>query len=232
MTFDINVFRFDAKSDYNEYYQQVTITIDNDLSLKDLMIALKKSLDESCASEFAYDEQSFGFRINGKVIFSNIKLCDLEAEFGRNLEIDSINQKYALKDLLINKEEIFTLYKQKLDSFTFLNEESKNEFKKYILINLISPLDLEDYVGCGYAMYIKWMTLHYEDNAESLLASIYDFKDGIINHITTKDLIFPSDNSIDVEIESLQRELFKRKLPYITKLKKENASKYRTIKDI
>lgn len=227
MTFNINAFRFDASCDYNEYYQRTKITIDNDLHLKDLMNEIKKLLDD-----FAYDEQSFGFRINGKVVFSNIKLSDLLAEFGENLELDSINQKYALKDLLINKDEIFNLYKQRLDKFSFLNEESKSEFKKYILINLISPLDLEDFIGCGYAMYIKWMAMHYEDNAEVLLESIYDFKDGIINHIATKDLIFPSDGSIDAEIESLQRRLFTLKLPYITKLKKENASKYRTIKDI
>lgn len=227
MIFHIKVFRFYAGNDYNECYQKLDISIDEALSLKDLMNEVKKSL-----LDFAYDEQSFGFRINGKVVFSNVKLCDLVAEFGENLEFSSINEKYALKDLLINKDEIFNLYKQKLDKFPFLNEESKNEFKKYILINLISPLDLDDYVGDGYAMFIKWMAIHYEDNAKVLLDSIYDFKDGIINHIATKDLIFPSDNSIDAEIEALQRELFKLKLPYITKLKKENASKYRTIKDI
>ncbi len=227
MTFEISVFRFDSHFDYNEHYERVKITIDENLSLKDLMIEVEKKLQN-----FAYDKESFGFRINGKAIFSNVKLADLRAEFGEILEMDSLNQKYALKDLLINKDEIFAHYKPKLDSFAFLNDESKREFKKYILLNLISPLSLEDYIGDGYAMFIKWMAIHYQDNARELLDSTFDFECGIANHIATKDMIFPSDKSIDDEIESLQRELFSLRLPYVSKLKKANGAKYSIIKEI
>lgn len=227
MTFEISVFRFDSQFDYNEHYERIKITIDDNLSLKDLMIEVEKNLQN-----FAYDKESFGFRINGKAIFSNVKLADLKAEFGEILEIDSLNQKYALKDLLINKDEIFAHYKPMLDSFAFLNDESKREFKKYILLNLISPLSLEDYIGDGYAMFAKWMAIHYQDNAAELLDSTFDFECGIINHIATKDMIFPSDKSIDDEIESLQRELFSTKLPYVSKLKKANSAKYSIIKEI
>lgn len=227
MTFEISVFRFDSQFDYNEHYERIQISIDDDLSLRDLMLEVEKKLNN-----FAYDKESFGFRINGKAIFSNVKLIDLRAHFGEVLELDSLCQKYALKDLLINKDEVFALYKSRLDSFTFLNNESKREFKKYILLNLISPLSLEDYVGDGYAMFVKWMAIHYQDNARELLDSTFDFEHGILNHITTKDMIFPSDKSIDDEIESLQRELFSMKLPYINKIKKANATKYSIIKEI
>lgn len=226
MRFEIRVFRFCAQSDYSEYYENLIINIDDALNLKDLMEQIKGNLHN-----FAYDEQSFGFRINGRAIFSNVKLADLVAEFGEVLEIDSLNPKYALKDLLINKDEILNLYAPKLDKFPFLNAESRAEFKKYILINLISPLSFEDYVGDGYASYIKWMSLHYADFADILLSSIMQFEDGIINHIPTADLIYPRDCSIDDEIRSLQRELFNSTMPYIAKLKKENAKKYRHTKD-
>ena len=226
MRFEIRVFRFCAQSDYSEYYENLIINIDDALNLKDLMEQIKGNLHN-----FAYDEQSFGFRINGRAIFSNVKLADLVAEFGGVLEIDSLNPKYALKDLLINKDEILNLYAPKLDKFPFLNAESRAEFKKYILINLISPLSFEDYVGDGYASYIKWMSLHYADFADILLSSIMQFEDGIINHIPTADLIYPRDCSIDDEIRSLQRELFNSTMPYIAKLKKENAKKYRHTKD-
>ena len=227
MKFEISVFRFDAKFDYNEHYERVKIDIDENLSLKDLMKEIEKRLEN-----FAYDKESFGFRINGKAIFSNVKLAEIHAHFGANLEIDSLCQKYALKDLLINKDEIFALYAPLLDRFAFLNAESKSEFKKYILINLISPLDLRDYVGDGWAMFVKWMALHYQDNAVELLDSAFDLENGVANHIATKDMIFPPDKSIDDEIESLQRELFNSKKPYIAKLKKANAQKYSIIKDI
>ena len=227
MRFEISVFRFDSKFDYNEHYERVKIDIDKSLSLKDLMKEIEKTLEN-----FAYDKESFGFRINVKVIFSNVKLADLEAHFGTKLEIDSLCQKFALKDLLINKDEVFALYKSRLDSFAFLNDESKREFKKYILINLISPLSLSDYMGDGWAMFIKWMALHYQDNASELLESIFDLENGIANHIATKDSIFPPDKSIDDEIESLQRELFKSKKPYIAKIKKANAQKYSIIKEL
>ena len=227
MRFEISVFRFDAKFDYNEHYERVKIDIDENLSLKDLMKEIEKRLEN-----FAYDKESFGFRINGKAIFSNVKLAEIYEHFGANLEIDSLCQKYALKDLLINKDEIFALYAPLLDRFAFLNAESKSEFKKYILINLISPLDLRDSVGDGWAMFVKWMALHYQDNAVELLDSAFDLENGVANHIATKDMIFPQDKSIDDELESLQRELFNSKKPYIAKLKKANAQKYSIIKDI
>lgn len=227
MTFEISAFRFDALHDYNAHFERARIAIDESLSLKDLMLEVEKTLQN-----FAYDKESFGFRINHKAIFSNVKLADLRAHFGEYLELDSLNQKYALKDLTINKDAIFAQYAPLLESFSFLNAESKQEFKKYILLNLISPLDLEDYIGDGYAMFIKWMALHYQENARELLDSIFDFERGILNHIETKNMIFPSDKSIDDEIESLQRELINANLPYIAKLKKQNAAKYSIIKEI
>lgn len=225
MLFKLKIFRFCAEKDYNEYYQNLNINIDEHLSLKDLMREIQNKLDD-----FVYDKESFGFRINGLVVFNNIKLLDLREHFGDELEIDSICAKYAKKDLLINKDEIYQQYKAKLDKFSFLNEESKNELKKYILINLIYPFDLDDYVGDGYAMYIKWMCIHYQEHKDELLESISKFENGVINSISTKDMIYPSDNSIDKEIESIKKELFNTNLPYIKKIRKENISKYKIIK--
>lgn len=224
MLFKLKVFRFCAERDYNEYYQNLSIEIDELLSLKDLMQEVQTRLDD-----FAYDKESFGFRINGLVVFNNIKLLDLANDFGNELEIDSICAKYAKKDLLINKDEIFKKYKAMLDKFSFLNEESKNEFKKYILINLISPLDLDDYIGDGYAMYIKWMCIHYQEHEEELLDSIFKLENGVINSISTKDMIYPSDNSIDKEIESIKKDLLSKDISYISKLKKEHIAKYKII---
>ncbi|RAX52993.1 hypothetical protein CCY99_06390 [Helicobacter sp. 16-1353] len=202
MDFKISVFRFNANTDYNEYYQSIDISIDENLNLKDLLIAISKSLDD-----FSYDDKSFGFRINNIVVFSNIKLLDLKSHFGTSLIITPISTKYAMKDLIIDKEAIYSLYKTKLDKFKFLSEESKNEFKKYILINLISPLDLDDYVGDGYCLYIKWMMIHYKDYAKDLLMSIARYEDGVMNSISVKNMIYPPDGSIDKEIEGLQRML-------------------------
>lgn len=224
MLFKLRIFRFCAEKDYNEYYQNLNIDIDEHLSLKDLMQEIQNKLDD-----FTYDKESFGFRINGLVVFNNIKLLDLKEHFGDELQIDSICAKYAQKDLLINKEEIFKKYKERLDKFSFLNEESKNELKKYILINLIYPFDLDDYVGDGYAMYIKWMCIHYQEYRDELLESISKFENGVINSISTKDMIYPSDNSIDKEIESIKKELFNSNLPYIKKITKANLSKYKII---
>lgn len=202
MNFSIKVFRFNAKTDYNEYYQSVDISIDESLSLRDLLIKIADSLDD-----LAYDESSFGFRINNIVVFKNIKIADLHSYFGCKLEFSPISTKYALKDLTINKDAIFKQYKIKLDKFKFLSEESKEEFKKYILMNLISPLECDDFVGDGYCLYIKWMMIHYQNHAKELLASISRYEDGVMNSISLKNMIYPPDGSIDKEIEGLQRML-------------------------
>lgn len=214
MDFKIKVFRFDSKKDYNEYYQSLEISVDENLELKNLMQKIEESLED-----FSYDKNSFGFRINNKVIFHNIKLLDLQNHFGNSLEINPISTKYAKKDLLINKEAIFNKYKPLLDKFTFLSEESKSEFKKYILINLISPLDLDDYIGDGFVMYIKWMMIHYKDNKKELLDSISSLESGAINSISLENMIYPSDNSIDLEIKSVQSELLEEKSKFFNRNK-------------
>ena len=54
MRFEISVFRFDSKFDYNEHYERVKIDIDKSLSLKDLMKEIEKTLEN-----FAYDKGIF-----------------------------------------------------------------------------------------------------------------------------------------------------------------------------
>lgn len=202
MKFDISVFRFDAASDYDAYFKRLGVEINDEAHLEELLAQIAQTL-----GDFAYDKKSFGFRINGIVVFQNLSVAEILAHFGERLEFTPISSKYALKDLLIDKDAIFALYKEKLDSFAFLGEESKLEFKKYIYINLISPLDMGDYVGDGYCLFIKWMMIHYKDSAQILLDSIAGAKDGVMNSIRVAHLIYPPDSSIDSEIESLQRTL-------------------------
>lgn len=186
--------------DYNQYFQKLNIRIKSHLSLKDLLTELETRLDD-----FVYDRDFLNLRINGVVVFENISISEIYTHFGQSLELTPISIKYAMKDLLIDKEAIFARYKERLDNFGFLSEECKLEFKKYIHINLISPLEMEDYVGDGYCLYIKWMMLHYKNNAKELLDSISKPKDGVMNSIHISHLIYPQDTSIDTEIEALQR---------------------------
>ena len=204
MKIDIDVFRFNAVIDYNEYYQSVKIDIDEKLHLEDLLEEVSKKLDD-----FSYNSASFGFRINDIVVFNNIKISDLVAYFGTKLVFNPISIKYAKKDLLIDKDAVFARYKPILDKLTFLSEESKLEFKKYILISLISPLDFDDYIGDGYCLYVKSMMIHYKDNADLLLDSI-SYIDGVMNSVSVKNMIYPPDSSIDNDIEGLQRILIER----------------------
>lgn len=229
MKFDIDIFRFDANTDYDQYYQTLQIDIDESLSLKELLKCISQNINN-----FSYDIHSFGFRINNIVVFSNIKLCDLRSRFGMKLKFDPISIKYVKKDLLIDKDAVFTHYKPILDKFTFLSEESKLEFKKYILINLISPLDLDDYIGDGYCLYIKWMMIHYKDDANKLLESIASHKNGVMNSVSVKYMIYPPDSSIDNDIEGIQKILLDKQkgkfgFNYCNRLIKDTQSLYKKI---
>lgn len=229
MKFDIDVFRFDSRFDYNKYYQSVEIDIDESLSLNELLLEVSKKIDD-----FSYDIHSFGFRINDIVVFGNIKLDELKNKFGVKLTFDPISTRYAKKDLLIDKDAVFAQYKPILDKFTFLSEESKLEFKKYILINLISPLQFDDYIGDGYCLYIKWMMIHYKDNGDELLESISSCDNGVMNSMSLKYMIYPPNNSIDNDIEGLQKMLLEKKRKGFNrhccdKLVKEVESSYKKI---
>lgn len=204
MKFNIDVFRFNCQVDYNEYYQNIAVDISENLSLRELLEEIAKKIDD-----FSYDSASFGFRINDIVVFSNIKIDDLASKFGTKLVFDPISIKYAKKDLLINKDAVFARYKPMLDKLTFLSEESKLEFKKYILINLICPLDFDDYIGDGYCLYVKYIMIHYKDNADKLLETI-SHSDGVMNSMSVKYMIYPPDSSIDNDIEGLQKMLLEK----------------------
>lgn len=223
---DIDVFRFDCQIDYNEYYQNIKVDIDENLRLQELLEEISKKLDN-----FSYDSASFGFRINDIVVFSNIKINDLVTRFGKKLLFSPISIKYAKKDLLINKDAIFARYKPMLDKLTFLSEESKLEFKKYILLSLISPLDFDDYIGDGYCLYVKCMMIHYKDYADKLLDSISNF-DGVLNSMSVKYMIYPPDGSIDNDIEGLQKMLLekgKSNNVFLNKIIKEVESSYKKL---
>lgn len=193
MKFNVEIFRFKSSMSYNEYYQVLDIDIDDSLMLSNLMEKISSMVDD-----FVYDKDVFGFRINDVVILKDIKLVDIRNYFGNDLMITPISTKYAINDLLIDKEAIFSRYKPTLDKLSFLSEESKREFKKYILVNLINSIDEEDYIGDGFCLYIKWMMIHYSDYSKELLETICG-EDGIFNSISTKYMVYPFSEDIDNE---------------------------------
>lgn len=198
MKFNVEIFRFKSFMSYNEYYQDLVIDIDDNLMLSDLMASIANNVDD-----FVYDESSFAFRINDIVVFDDIKLSDISKHFGSDLIITPISIKYAINDLLIDKDAIYNKYKPILDRFDFLSEKSKEEFKKYILINLINHIDDEDYIGDGFCLYIKWMMIHYSSYAKELLELI-SRENGVFNSISTKYMVYPFNQNMDDDIKELQ----------------------------
>lgn len=222
MNISLNVFRFNANFDYNDYYQKLDLNINEDSAITDLLQILASKL-----RDFDYSNDLF-FKINSKIIAKNLTIGEIIGNFGNKLTIEPLSIKYAKKDLLLNNDALFGARKEILDSFTFLSEEMKLEYKKYAFLNLISPLSQDDYIGDGFAIYIKHILPHYKQHESELLSSIFG-QNGILNSIKTSDLFFPNDDFIDSEIEFLTQLQFKNPNPFNYKIIRSVAKKYHKI---
>ena len=218
MKFNVSVFRFDAAKDYNEYFAEAALNLAPDSHLADLLEALCARFDD-----LGVDKSGFGFRINDVVVFNNVALSEVLAHFGEDLTLTPISTKYARKDLLIDTEAVFAAYKSRLENLSFLSEESREEFRQYAALSLISPLSLEDYVGDGFCLFVKWMMLHYKPHKTALLAALAG-DDGVMNALPVKHMIFPPNASIDSDIEALQKMLFAESKPHAKIAKKLEAA--------
>ena len=208
MKFKIKVFRFNSSIDYNEYYESLDIDICEELHLLDLLNLISKSLNN-----FSYSNYPFALRINDIAVFSNLSLVDIYSNFGEKLEFSPISVKYAKHDLTIDIDEILNIYSHKLDRFDFLKNQDKDNFREFIPLNLISPIDDCDYVGDGYCLYIKQLCESYSEFAPLLLEEIAG-EDGVFNSLKLENMIYPPSRQIDSEIEELQSILLKNPSQY------------------
>lgn len=196
---DLELFSFEAGVDYLPYYQKLVFEPNSSHTLADLLAFVKGNIDN-------YGCESIAFRLNGTAIFSNQNITELMATFGSEWCIEPLSTYYAKKDLIINTAHLLKQYEAFFVESSFLSANEREVFEKdYLLLNLISPLRSEYYLGEGFFLYIKWLIERHKDKENELSKWLMEKHSGIVNATNIAQFVYPRAFKLDSEILSLMQ---------------------------
>lgn len=191
----LEVFAFEAGVDYLPYYKKLSFQVKSNQTLRDLLVFLSQEI-----SGYACDVEHLALRINGIAIFENLEMIDLTQRFGNEWQIEPISTYYAYKDLLVDKKAL----RKKYDTFfawaDFLSVEEREELDKYLLLNLITPMSNDEYLGDGFFLYLKWLLARHPEKLGEILEWVIEPQSGVLNFVSLADMVYPRGTALDEEI--------------------------------
>ncbi|MCI5968704.1 DUF5644 domain-containing protein [Helicobacter sp.] len=236
---NLELFRFDIKTDYLPYFAKLTIKVAPEKSLLDLLKIIQDSV-------YDYGYNGYGFKINGVVVFDfELSLFELIKKFGNAWKVEPLNAHLALKDLAINIEpfweKLMPLKQLGLDELAYdevLSAFKHTDFKEICVENLESkmlsntfllsflpyayatPLSVENPNYLGEAYFLLAAALYAKHKTDDILEAVCDMENGILNVQRLKTYLFPQDDKFDLCIEELKTLIFDRcENPKIQKFK-------------
>jgi len=201
----LGVFRFNSKTDYLPYYKKIVIKIDMEKTVADLLAVIKE--DEK-VFEYPTDENA-AIKINGKALFTTEKLSDVVSHFGKELQLDPLNSKRAINDLLMNYDD----FEDRFDVLdAFVDASDRKLFKSYIREHYSSVvINLEEeYLGDGLFAFAYDMIQKYPERKSQILNSIAEKDIGIWLHINISNKLFPKNYELERKVDFLKNEIIKQ----------------------
>ena len=199
---NLEVFRFEAGVDYLPYYAKLVFSFTSQHTLTNLLVFLDNEL-----YNYGYDRQYLTLRINGIAIFEDLGIIELVQRFGTQWQIEPLSTYYASKDLLLNQKALWRKYETFFEWADFVSNEEKEELNKYLMLNLITPLKNEHYLGDGFFLYLKWLISRHPDKIQELMRWLLDSQGGILHFVSLADMVYPRANALDEEIWDFMRDV-------------------------
>lgn len=216
----LSVFRFDAKTDYLPFYKKVVLSVDGDSTVSDLLQTIK---DDEKAFEYPKGRNA-AIKINDLALFTKVKINEIVANFGKELKLEPLSFKRAIKDLTINSDD-FTSRFDLLDAF--VDSSDKKSYDK--LIREFYASDIlrydETYIGDAILAFASDMIEKYPQRKEQILKAISDEDNGIWLHVDISNRLYPHDTSLQEKVEQLKGEIIREvpfANPFVEKLSKLN----------
>ena len=94
----IELFRFNAQTDYLPYYQKHTLHYSKNETINDLLVQM------NAIAAFGFDENC-NVKVNASYINASTLLGDIVAKYGNEIQIDPISEFRAKKDLQIDRSD-------------------------------------------------------------------------------------------------------------------------------
>jgi len=165
----IELFRFNAKTDYLPYYQKHTLTYSDTQTINDLLIQMNE------IEAFGFKE-NMNLKVNSLYTNASALVSDMVQRFGNEIIIDSISEFRAQKDLLIDRSDFIekmSLLDAYIDAETNIGYRKSTELSYYASNTLNYN---RDYIG-DHVLII----------AADLLEKKFELKNEILDILTQEE---------------------------------------------
>ncbi len=190
----IELFRFNAQTDYLPYYQKHTLHYSETDTVNDLLVQMNE------IEAFGFDENC-NLKVNTSYVNAKVLVKDMVAKHGSEIQINPISEFRAMKDLQIDRSDFL----QKLSLLDdYLEAEAKISYRKSTELAYYASNTLNynrDYIG-DHVLIIaadlieKDFTLRNE-----ITGLLLNKKNGIWYHTSLKNRIL--DASVEAKIQKL-----------------------------
>jgi len=181
----VRAFFFNAKTDYLPYYKNFTLSLEDNACAKDILIAIQAQNDMFC-----FPKKNLVFKINDLVIEEDTLLKNIVQKFGKNLQIDPVNQYRANNGLIINDDDF-------MKSFELLapysTESDKKYYKTLYALHYASETEKFDhsYVGDAILVLAHKMISEGSEHKTEILSAIASPSSGLLDCEYENNLFVP-----------------------------------------
>lgn len=153
----LNVFRFNAETDYWPHYQKIEVEASSDSVVLDLLNKIKWEIDPT----FSYRRScrhgicgSCAIKVNNKAVLAcKERVFELVELFGNELTIDPQNKTRAVKDMIIDKKDFWTKYAS-IKPYLDVEVEAHPQKENLVTPEANEKIDDADYcIQCGACYY-------------------------------------------------------------------------------
>jgi len=198
MTLELNIFRFDAKSDYLPYYKKNFIKIKEQKNLLDIFNQINE--DEP----FDYiDDENFAIVVNKKYTTLGVKIEKLIETFGKDLTVEPLSIRRTNKDFIMDESD----FESKIDIFDgLITKEDKREYlENKIYFYASNTLNFQyDYIGDPIILLAHKLIQREPNNKEKILKILDNQKCSVQYHTNLKNRLLDFDESIEKRIYQIK----------------------------
>ena len=195
----IELFRFNAQTDYLPYYQKHTLHYSDTDTINDLLIYM------NTIEAFGFNE-NMNLKVNDLYTNASVLVSDMVKRFGNELRLDSVSEFRAQKDLLIDRSDFI----EKLSLLdTYMDAETNIGYRKSTELAYYASNTLNynrDYIG-DHVLII----------AADIIEKKFELKNDILEILTSVENGIWLHTSIENRINCKVDEAKIQKLIYLAK---------------
>ncbi|MEA2111632.1 MAG: hypothetical protein U9P71_06240 [Campylobacterota bacterium] len=200
---NVELFLFDASTDYLPHYKNITCKLDEQRSVKDLLKSIQEDL-----KEFEYPKNKTLVQINSTLIDARLKIKELVKVFGTEITIEPASTFRATKDLRFNDHD----FMQKYELLAPYCNEDDLKYYRTLYMTYYSSETLkynQDYFGDSLFVLAERLLENENENSDAILDLVADEANGMLLY-EFENNCYPN---IDIThtIDSLKQRLEARK---------------------